>query len=73
MKNLRNLLKKLTAAMLLATVLFTGTNTITPPESPDNEIISLVPITTPDSDGDSENPDNGIMPLGDPIQDYQEF
>lgn len=73
MKNLRNMLKKLTAAMLLATVLFTGTNTITPPESPDNEIISLVPITTPDSDGDSENPDNGIMPLGDPIQDYQEF
>lgn len=73
MKNLRNMLKKLTAAMLLATVLFTGTNTITPPESPDNEIISVDPITTPDSDGDSENPDNGIMPLGDPIQDYQEF
>lgn len=67
------MLKKLTAAMLLATVLFTGTNTITPPESPDNEIISVDPITTPDSDGDSENPDNGIMPLGDPIQDYQEF
>lgn len=73
MKNLRNLLKKLTAAMLLATVLFTGTNTITPPESPDNEIISLVPITTPDSDGDSENPNNGIMLLGGPYQDVNEF
>ena len=73
MKNLRNLLKKLTAAMLLATVLFTGTNTITPPDNSDNEIISVNPITTPDSDGDSENPDDGIMPLGGFIFDVDEF
>lgn len=73
MKNLRNMLKKLTTVMLLAIILFNGTATTTPPVNPDDEIISLDPITTPDSDGDTDNPDNGIMLLGGPYQDVDEF
>lgn len=67
------MLKKLTSAMLLAIILFNGTATTTPPVNPDDEIIYLNPITTPDSDGDTDNPDNGIMLLGEPIFDFNEF
>lgn len=51
MKNLRNILKKLTAVTMLAAFLFTGTVTTTIPD----------------------DPDNGIMPLGDTFWDVSEF
>lgn len=41
MKNLRNILKKFTAIMMLAAILFAGSNTVTTPQNPDNGIMPL--------------------------------
>ena len=41
MKNLRNILKKFTAVMMLAAILFAGSNTVTTLENPNDGIMTL--------------------------------